>query len=169
MLPTLDWRLTIKLIMHRGTSSSLTVLWKDNRLPTFKPTHGLRKGDLLSAFVHPLHGEALYHHMWINHNGSWHPIQAPKNSSTYLTYCLSVKLFSSPRLRNPNFDSLLTNLFESFCCASRLNIYLAKSMAFYFAGDPHAKIHHLTSITYILNTSYLYKYLSFLFLKGSLK
>jgi exonuclease III len=40
--------ITIKLIMHCVSSSTFSILWNGNKLPPFKPSHGLRQGDPLS-------------------------------------------------------------------------------------------------------------------------
>lgn len=36
---------TIKLIMHSVSASSLYTIWNGKRLPSFTPTRGLRQGD----------------------------------------------------------------------------------------------------------------------------
>jgi len=35
--------ITIKLIMHCVTSSTLSIIWNGNKLSPFKPSHGLRQ------------------------------------------------------------------------------------------------------------------------------
>jgi hypothetical protein len=34
--------------MHCVSSSTFSILWNGNKLPPFKPSHGLRQGDPLS-------------------------------------------------------------------------------------------------------------------------
>jgi len=72
--------ITIKFIMHCVTSSTLSILWNGNKMPPFKPSHGLRQGDLLSPYLFIICMEKLS--IAINNvvqQGAWEPIHISNN------------------------------------------------------------------------------------------
>lgn len=157
---------TIKLIMHFATSSTFSVLWNGNKLPIFKPTHGLRQGDMLSPYLFILCMENLS--LAINNavlQRHWDPIRISASNPhiSHLLFPDDVLLFTKARKSQFRF---IKELFDSFSQASGLKINLSKSRAFYSSGVPHDKINNLTSISGIHNTISLDKYLGFPILKG---
>ncbi|GAU41508.1 hypothetical protein TSUD_302460 [Trifolium subterraneum] len=161
--------ITIRLIMHCVTSSNFSLLWNGNKLPSFKPTHGLRQGDPLSPYLFILCMEKLS--ISINsvvHQGAWDPIRI-SNTGPHLSHLLfadDVLLFTKAKNSQIRF---ITNLFDRFGLASGLKINLSKSRAFYSSGIPQAKINKLTSLSGIRSTVSLDKYLGFPILKGRAK
>ena len=51
--------ITIKLIMHCVTSSSMSILWNEKRIPPIALTRGLKHGDPLSPYLFVICMEAL--------------------------------------------------------------------------------------------------------------
>jgi len=158
--------ITIKLIMHCVTLSTFSVLWNGNKMPPFKPTHGLGQGEPLSPYLFILCMEKLS--IAINHavhQGSWEPIQitngGPKIS--HLLFADDVLLFT--KAKNSQFY-FLTDLFDKFSRASGLKINISKSRAFYSSGIPQDKINNLTTISGIRSTTSLGRYLGFPMLNG---
>jgi hypothetical protein len=155
--------------MHCVTSSSISILWNGNKLPPFKPSHGLRQGDPLSPYLFILCMEKLS--IAINKvvlQGDWNPIKLSNNRPqlTHLHFADDVLLFTKAKNSQLRF---ITDLFNRFSRASGLKINLSKSRAFYSSGIPQAKINRLTSISIIRSTTSLDKYLGFPILKGRVK
>ena len=158
--------ITIKLIMHCVSSSTFSILWNGNKLPQFKPNHGLRQGDPLSLYLFIICMEKLS--MAINNavnQGRWDPIHIT-NSGPQLSHLLfadDVLLFT--KAKGSQFR-LVSDLFDGFSKALGLKINMSKSKAFFSSGTPQAKIRKLATISGIRNTTSLDKYLGFLILKG---
>ena len=158
--------ITIKLIMHCVSSSTFSILWNGNKMPPFKPSHGLRQGDPLSPYLFILCMEKLS--IAINNavlQGNWDPIHitngGPKIS--HLLFADDVLLFT--KAKNSQFH-FINALFDRFTRAAGLKINIFKSRAFYSTGTPQAKIYNLTTISGIRSTTSLGKYLGFPMLKG---
>ena len=133
---------------------------KSNKLPPFKPTHGLRQGDPLSPYLFILCMEKLS--IAINNavlQGNWEPIRMSSTSPhiSHILFSDDVLLFT--KAKNSQFR-FIKDLFDRFNQASGLKINLSKSRGVYSSGIPHQKIAKLTS------TAALDKYLGFLILKG---
>jgi hypothetical protein len=158
--------ITIKLIMHCVSSSTFSILWNGNKLPQFKPTHGLRQGDPLSPYLFILCMEKLS--AAINNvvnQRKWEPIRI-NNTGPHLSHLLfadDVLLFIKAKSSQ---CKVVSEIFEEFSKASGLKINLSKSRAFFSSGTPQAKIQKLTAISGIRSTTSLDKYLGFPILKG---
>lgn len=153
-------------IMHCVSSSNYSILWNGNKLPYFKPTHGLRHGDPLSPYLFILCMEKFS--VAINsavNQGSWEPIQITNSGPqiSHLFFADDVLLFTKAKSSQFHF---IHNLFERFSRASGLKINISKSIAYYSSGTPHGKITTLTSISGIQTTNSLGKYLGFPMLHG---
>jgi len=105
---------SIKLIMHCVSSPSYSILWNGNKLPSFKPTHGLRQGDPLSPYLFIICMEKLF--VAINsavNQGDWDPIQIT-NGGPQISHLLLQTMFSfSPKRRAPNSISSTIFLTDS--------------------------------------------------------
>lgn len=72
--------ITIKLIMHCVSSSSLALIWNGKRLPSFAPTRGLRQGDPLSPYLFMICMEKLSHVILnVASDQSWKLIKLSRN------------------------------------------------------------------------------------------
>lgn len=152
--------------MHCVTSSTFSILWNGNKMPSFKPSHGLRQGDPLSPYLFILCMEKLS--LAINNavfQGEWEPIQITSTwpQVSHLLFADDVLLFIKARNSQLRF---VTDLFDRFSKASGLKINLSKSRAYYSTGTPQRKINSLTNISGIRSTTSLDKYLGFPILKG---
>jgi len=94
--------ITTKLIMHCVTSSTLSILWNGNKMPSLKPSHGLRQGDplSLSPYLFILCMEKLY--IAINnvvHQDNWDPIRLSHNGPqlSHLLFTYDVLLFTKEK------------------------------------------------------------------------
>jgi len=155
--------------MHCVTSPTLSILWNGNKLPPFKPSHGLRQGDPLSPYLFILCMEKLSTAISSAIQACfWDPIQISANGPhiSHLLFADDVLLFTKAKNSQLRF---LIDMFSRFSQASELKINLSKSRAFYSSGAPHAKINRLTSITSIRSTTSFDKYLGFPILKGRAK
>ncbi|XP_024634474.2 uncharacterized protein [Medicago truncatula] len=122
--------ITIKFIMHCVASPSYSILWNGNKLPPFKPSHGLRQGDTLSPYLFILCMEKLS--AAINSavaQGRWAPIQITPTGPhlSHLLFADDVLLISKAKTSQVH---LIHDLFERFSQASGLRINIAKSRAF---------------------------------------
>ncbi|PNX92520.1 ribonuclease H, partial [Trifolium pratense] len=161
--------LTIKLIMHCVCSSTLSLIWNGQRLPSFSPTRGLRQGDPLSPYLFVLCMEKLS--LAISEavqNNSWKPIQISKNGPrfSHLFFADDVLLFSKATCSQ---GRIMANLFNNFSKASGLKINCAKSRALFSKGVPRRKMDKLTSLSGIRSTNALGKYLGFPMITGRVR
>ncbi|MCI37624.1 RNA-directed DNA polymerase (Reverse transcriptase), partial [Trifolium medium] len=104
--------------MHCVTSSNFSLLWNGNKLPPFKPSHGLRQGDPLSPYLFILCMEKLS--VTINdavQQGNWDLIHISNNGPkmSHLLFADDVLLFTKARNSQLRF---ITNMFDSFSKAS---------------------------------------------------
>jgi len=148
------------------SSSTFSIMWNGNKMPSFKPSHGLRQGDPLSSYLFILCMEKLS--LAINNvvfQGEWEPIQITDTGPqvSHLLFADDVLLFIKARNSQLRF---VTDLFDMLSKAPGLKINLLKSRAFYSTGTPQRKINSLTTISGIRSTISLDKYLSFPILKG---
>jgi len=161
--------ITIKLIMHCVSSSTFPVLWNGNKLPQFKPTHGLRQGDPLSPYLFILCMEKQS--IAINNvviQRKWEPI-CINNTWPYLSHLLFADdVLLSIKAKIFQFQ-VVSELFDNFSKASGLKINLSKSRTFFSSSTLQAKIHKLIAIYGIRSTTSLEKYLGFPILRGSPK
>jgi len=100
--------------MHCVSSSSYSILWNGNKLPPFKPTHGLRQGDPLSPYLFILCMEKLS--VAINsavNQRRWEPIQIINGGPqvSHLLFADDVLLFTKAKTSQFHF---MHNLFERF-------------------------------------------------------
>jgi hypothetical protein len=86
--------------MHCVTSSTFSILWNGNKMPPFKPTHGLRQGDPLSPYLFIICMEKLS--ISINNavlQGNWEPIRMSATSPhlSHLLFADDVLLFTKAK------------------------------------------------------------------------
>lgn len=72
--------ITVSLIMHGITYSSLSILWNGNWTPSFNPARGLRQGNPVSPYLFVLCMEHLRHMIMREmQNNKWTPLQVSRN------------------------------------------------------------------------------------------
>ena len=114
--------ITIKLIMHYISSSTFSLLWNGNKLPHFKPFHGLRQGDPLYPYLFIIcMGKLSIAISYAVTRGSWEPIHisSTRPQLSHLLFEGDVLLFLKAKSSQLRF---LTNLFDNFSKASGLKI-----------------------------------------------
>jgi hypothetical protein len=123
--------LTINLIMHCVTSSSLSIIWNGNKLPSFTPAKGLRQGDLLSPYLFVMCMEILSHMILEAVDDSrWKPVTLSKNGPylSHLFFADDVLLFSKATTSQAR---VMEETFTKFFDSSGLKISISKSRAFF--------------------------------------
>ncbi|KAK2378521.1 hypothetical protein QL285_066416 [Trifolium repens] len=161
--------ITIKLIMHCVTSSSLSLIWNGKRQPNFSPTRGLRQGDPLSPYLFVICMEKLS--LAISEsvrNNNWKPVQVSKNGPcfSHLFFADDVLLFSKATCTQ---GRLMADIFNKFSNVSGLKISCSKSRALFSNGVSRRKIRKITSLSSIRSTNSLNNYLGFPMLSGRVK
>jgi hypothetical protein len=161
--------LTINLIMHCVTSSSLSLIWNGNRLPSFIPTKGLRQGDPLSPCLFVMCMEKLSHMILEAVDDSrWKLVTLSRNGPplSHLFFADDVLLFSKATVSQAR---VMEDIFTKFAGASGLKVSISKSWAFFSSVVTRSKINTMVSIMGIRNTSSLDKYLGFPIFHGRMK
>lgn len=151
----------INLIMSCVTTSSLSILWNGNRLPSFSPTRGLRQGDPLSPYLFVLCMEKLSLAIQSEvTKGNWIPFQVPRNgpSVSHLLFADDVLLFTKARSSQAR---LVSAILAKFGRVSGLKVNVNKSRAFFSSGLPNSKARKCLEITQIREAKSLGKYLGF--------
>lgn len=161
--------ITVKLIMHCVSSSTLSLIWNGKRLPNFSPTRGLRQGDPLSPYLFVLCMEKLS--LTISEavqNNYWKPVQVSKNGPrfSHLFFADDVLLFSKATCDQ---GRLIADIFNKFGSASGLKINCSKSRALFSVGVPRSKVVQITNLSSIRSTHSLEKYLRFPMITGRVK
>ena len=119
--------ITIDLIMHCVTASSLSLIWNGTRLPAFTPTRGLHQEDPLSPYLFVICMEFLSHDILkaVELN-NWKPVSISRNGPTlsHLFLVDDVLLFTKDtRSQAIMVEGILTN----FANMSGLKVNITKS------------------------------------------
>ena len=80
----------IAIIMDCISSTSVSVLFNDGKLPTFSPSCGIRQGDLISPYIFIMCLEylgLLIHDKTANN--SWKPIKACRSEPAFSHLCFA--------------------------------------------------------------------------------
>ncbi|PNX93586.1 ribonuclease H, partial [Trifolium pratense] len=160
--------ITITLIMHCVSASSLSLIWNGQRLPSFSPTRGLRQGDPLSPYLFVICMESLSHAiLQAVDNNAWKPVSISRNGPglSHLFFADDVLLFSKATVSQA---TVIEGILTKFANLSGLRVNIQKSRAFFSATTRQNKIDSIVSITGIQNTNSLEKYLGFPIIHGRL-
>lgn len=151
----------VSLIMNCVTTSSLSILCNDKKLPSFSPTRSLRQGDPLSPYLFVLWMEKLS--LAIQNKvaeGTWHPFKMPRNGPliSHLLFTDDVLLFAQAKTSQAR---VVSAILDEFGKASGLKVNVTKSRAFFSHGVLTSKARRSTEITQIKGAHSLEKYLGF--------
>lgn len=149
--------ITVKLIMHCVTSSSLSLLWNGQRLPNFMPIRGLRQRSPLSPYLFVLYMEKLSLVITEAVNERrWFKVAMNGPCVSHLFFENGVPLFTKAKSSQAR---LLPSIFENFSKVSWLKVNISKFGAFFSSGVTRNKADKFTSITSTRSTTSLDKYL----------
>jgi hypothetical protein len=161
-------QITIDLIMHCVTASTLSLIWNGQRLPAFSPTRALRQGDPLSQYLFVMCMESLSHViLQAVENNMWKPVTMSKNGPrlSHLFFADDVLLFSKASVSQ---SRVIEGILTRFANSSGLRVNVRKSRAFFSATTRRRSIESIVSVTGIQNTNSLDKYLGFPMIHGRL-
>lgn len=107
----------INLIWHCLSSSRMHILWKGEALEEFKPSRGIRKGDLISPYLFVLCIERLSHLINLDvGNRLWAPIKLSRGGHplSHLAFADDLMLFAEVTMEQVGIVKTCLDLF----CAS---------------------------------------------------
>lgn len=156
----------VRLIMRCVSGSSLSILWNGSRLPSFRPSRGLRQGDPLSPYLFVLCMErlSLNIHRLVD-SGAWKPIRISQGGPpiSHLFFADDVPLFCQATTSQVQ---LVAETLKRFCESSGLKINMAKSKAIASKGVHNNVREEIRSIAPIPFVRDLGKYLGFPLARG---
>ena len=139
--------ITIDLVIHCVTASSLLLIWNGRTLPDFTPTCGLRQGDPLSPYLFVICMDFLSHDILkvveLNH---WKAVSISRNGLTlsHLFFADDVLLFTkATRSQVVTVEGIVTN----FSNMLGLKVNISKPRAFFSATTRRSKIKSMVATT----------------------
>uniref|UniRef100_A0A2N9IBY2 Reverse transcriptase domain-containing protein n=1 Tax=Fagus sylvatica TaxID=28930 RepID=A0A2N9IBY2_FAGSY len=151
----------VDLILDCVSSSSISILLNGGRLPSFKPSRGIRQGDPLSPYLFILCMEYLSLRIFEStQDKSWHPIKASRRGPAFshLFFADDLMLFSGISEKS---CLAMKMVLDNFCDISGQKISLPKSKIFFSPNTTPALRLKVVSTLGISETSDLGKYLGF--------
>ncbi|GMI86798.1 hypothetical protein HRI_002349100 [Hibiscus trionum] len=126
-----------ELIMMCVRTVSTQILWNGDVTESFRPSRGIRQGDLLSPYLFVLCMERLAHRIDAEvEAGAWKPIRLAKSGTgiSHLFFADDLVLFAEA---NAKQMSTIHTVMEQFCACSGHRVSVAKTQIYFSKNVSH--------------------------------
>ncbi|XP_074304974.1 uncharacterized protein LOC141639890 [Silene latifolia] len=142
----------VRTIMQCIKSSTLNVLWNDERTDPFAPTRGIRQGNPLSPYIFTICMEKLSQLIEeYSGGGQWKGFQICRGGPTltHLFFADDIILFGEATINQAQLSNRVLN---AFCQASGQRVSRAKSKVYFSPNVDGEDVSNITNELQIANT-----------------